>query len=340
MKYDNIILFAIQGKSGREEVEKGVAALKRKNTGKSRRVCVVHCETTQKIDLVDVDKSTSNTVVTKTEPGEVAYDEPIGVYVVSHIHSFPENLPDLLQQHLRSQALGGEFRIGYLCLVVCSLAESTKHLPLPKMIGADGGEQHLMAKLIRELLRRRLAPGRVSAYAKSVFIHYDAVGVPTGKEEGLSYEGRKYTAFVRGGQPGHFHDFPGARSKHKIQWTFQPSSGAYRMGGTVEDVVPSVELLTTTIESHAVVSPRPTHAAVGLRPVWVPDSVRPDCSACGKAFHAFRRRHHCRQCGEIFCADCSGQEKHVFRPVPEPGQPPHAVNPGPVRVCDACFRTI
>ncbi len=340
MKYDNIILFAIQGKSGREEVEKGVAALKRKNTGKSRRVCVVHCETTQKINLLEVDLSTSIAEITKTEPGDVAYDEPIGVYVVSHIHSFPDNFPELLQQYLRSQVLGGEFRIGYLCLVVCNLAESTSHLPLPKTIGADGGEQHLMAKLIRELLHRRLAPGRVSAYAKSVFIHFDAVGVPTGKDGDLSYEGRKWTAMVAGGEKGHFHDFPRSRAKHKIQWTFQPSSGAYRMGGAVEDVVPSVELLTTTIESHPVMSPRPTHAAVGLRPVWVPDGMRPDCSACGKAFHAFRRRHHCRQCGEIFCADCSGQEKHVLRPVPEPGQPPLLASPGRVRVCDDCFSTI
>ena len=29
-----------------------------------------------------------------------------------------------------------------------------------------------------------------------------------------------------------------------------------------------------------------------------------NCYDCGKAFHTFRRRHHCRVCGQIFCWKC------------------------------------
>lgn len=40
--------------------------------------------------------------------------------------------------------------------------------------------------------------------------------------------------------------------------------------------------------------------------LWVPDSASSVCTnpACGKAFTLFRRRHHCRRCGGLFCKDC------------------------------------
>lgn len=41
-----------------------------------------------------------------------------------------------------------------------------------------------------------------------------------------------------------------------------------------------------------------------LRQYWMPDSNSKDCYDCGKAFHTFRRRHHCRVCGQIFCWQC------------------------------------
>lgn len=33
-------------------------------------------------------------------------------------------------------------------------------------------------------------------------------------------------------------------------------------------------------------------------PEWVPDIAAPDCMRCGSHFTAFRRRHHCRNCGK------------------------------------------
>eukprot|EP00038_Savillea_parva_P014436 m.215834 g.215834 ORF g.215834 m.215834 type:complete len:464 (+) comp28058_c0_seq1:454-1845(+) len=38
---------------------------------------------------------------------------------------------------------------------------------------------------------------------------------------------------------------------------------------------------------------------------WVPDASVHQCTACLDEFNFFNRRHHCRVCGKIFCADCT-----------------------------------
>ncbi|KAG3114496.1 hypothetical protein PI124_g3990 [Phytophthora idaei] len=40
---------------------------------------------------------------------------------------------------------------------------------------------------------------------------------------------------------------------------------------------------------------------------WVNDELRTHCSACFVQFLPFRRRHHCRTCGEVVCGGCSSQ---------------------------------
>ncbi|KAJ2940585.1 hypothetical protein O0L34_g6526 [Tuta absoluta] len=65
-------------------------------------------------------------------------------------------------------------------------------------------------------------------------------------------------------------------------------------------------------------------------PEWVPDIAAPNCMRCAAAFTAFRRRHHCRNCGKVFCASCSSNSI----PLPRYGQMK------PVRVCEECFRCI
>ncbi|XP_028967984.1 1-phosphatidylinositol 3-phosphate 5-kinase [Galendromus occidentalis] len=37
---------------------------------------------------------------------------------------------------------------------------------------------------------------------------------------------------------------------------------------------------------------------------WMPDSNCKECYECGAKFTTFKRRHHCRICGRIFCANC------------------------------------
>ena len=60
--------------------------------------------------------------------------------------------------------------------------------------------------------------------------------------------------------------------------------------------------------------------SAGSPPLWMKDDDVDDCLDCGKAFTTIlRRRHHCRGCGRIFCADCSS----------------HSFNDN--RVCRKCF---
>ena len=39
-------------------------------------------------------------------------------------------------------------------------------------------------------------------------------------------------------------------------------------------------------------------------PKWIDDSLRNECVICHKHFSLFRKRHHCRCCGEIICSNC------------------------------------
>ncbi|XP_055853361.1 protein RUFY3 isoform X2 [Episyrphus balteatus] len=63
--------------------------------------------------------------------------------------------------------------------------------------------------------------------------------------------------------------------------------------------------------------------------IWTPDNTATNCMACKKDFNLTRRKHHCRQCGEIFCKSCSEQT------FPLPNE--HGQVGKPVRVCDNCF---
>ncbi|XP_064789862.1 RUN and FYVE domain-containing protein 2 isoform X3 [Oncorhynchus masou masou] len=58
--------------------------------------------------------------------------------------------------------------------------------------------------------------------------------------------------------------------------------------------------------------------------VWLKDKDATHCKLCEKEFSISRRKHHCRNCGEIFCNACSDNEL----PLP--------ASPKPVRVCDIC----
>ncbi|GAB6019595.1 1-phosphatidylinositol-3-phosphate 5-kinase [Chamberlinius hualienensis] len=41
---------------------------------------------------------------------------------------------------------------------------------------------------------------------------------------------------------------------------------------------------------------------------WMADSDCKECYDCGDKFTTFRRRHHCRICGQVFCSSCCNQE--------------------------------
>ncbi|BFZ02350.1 hypothetical protein BsWGS_05387 [Bradybaena similaris] len=62
-------------------------------------------------------------------------------------------------------------------------------------------------------------------------------------------------------------------------------------------------------------------------PSWLPDEQTSDCMSCQVPFTFLRRRHHCRNCGKIFCSRCSSN----FVPLP------HFGHEMAVRVCNRCF---
>ncbi|XP_044511739.1 protein FREE1-like [Mangifera indica] len=63
---------------------------------------------------------------------------------------------------------------------------------------------------------------------------------------------------------------------------------------------------------------------------WVPDEAVSKCTACGTDFGAFVRKHHCRNCGDIFCDKCT--HGRIALTADENAQP--------VRVCDRCMAEV
>ncbi|EQC36218.1 hypothetical protein, variant [Saprolegnia diclina VS20] len=58
---------------------------------------------------------------------------------------------------------------------------------------------------------------------------------------------------------------------------------------------------------------------------WVRDEDVHACALCATAFGFFVRRHHCRGCGHIVCAECAVARREVYGLL------------GLERVCDACL---
>ncbi|KDO26188.1 hypothetical protein SPRG_08550 [Saprolegnia parasitica CBS 223.65] len=76
---------------------------------------------------------------------------------------------------------------------------------------------------------------------------------------------------------------------------------------------------------------RPTLGAGDVKPgeayavEWVRDEDVHACARCATAFGFFVRRHHCRGCGNVVCAECAATRREVYGLL------------GLQRVCDACL---
>merc|ERR1719410_1770712 len=64
-------------------------------------------------------------------------------------------------------------------------------------------------------------------------------------------------------------------------------------------------------------------------PVWVPDTRVTMCGSCSAEFSLVLRRHHCRACGKVVCAQCSANKAPLRYRQFEAS-----------RVCDACFEGV
>lgn len=74
----------------------------------------------------------------------------------------------------------------------------------------------------------------------------------------------------------------------------------------------------------------PTQEQEERCPAWAEDAWNGMCLSCAREFTLLRRRHHCRNCGNIFCNECSVGR----RALPDLGYP------GKVRVCNTCTQLL
>lgn len=61
---------------------------------------------------------------------------------------------------------------------------------------------------------------------------------------------------------------------------------------------------------------------------WTPNNEKKECNVCHLTFTVIRRRHHCRQCGELVCHSCSDKTDFVS-----------GYQDKKVRVCISCYTT-
>lgn len=64
----------------------------------------------------------------------------------------------------------------------------------------------------------------------------------------------------------------------------------------------------------------------GVADHWLKDEGAESCTSCGVKFSIYERRHHCRNCGLLFCSKCSKFESEISR----------LKILKPVRVCKGC----
>ena len=99
------------------------------------------------------------------------------------------------------------------------------------------------------------------------------------------------------------------------------------------DVSPPVEstaLLSDISTPLQVSSTSDDVVRVGIyKPFWIPDSEAIFCMQCAVKFSMIRRKHHCRGCGKVLCAECSGfKAKLAYMDYQQ------------ARVCAICYRLL
>ncbi|OUM59854.1 hypothetical protein PIROE2DRAFT_23908, partial [Piromyces sp. E2] len=65
---------------------------------------------------------------------------------------------------------------------------------------------------------------------------------------------------------------------------------------------------------------------------WEDDKEVKECSGCHSKFSFINRKHHCRVCGKIFCANCVNNT--VKLSIANQTLAPNGV---PAKVCNCCY---
>jgi 1-phosphatidylinositol-3-phosphate 5-kinase len=119
------------------------------------------------------------------------------------------------------------------------------------------------------------------------------------------------------------------------------SSGSSRVGSYAAGLEPSPNFNSGLQRKRTGLKPQPTSTVavpsvpshyrrrVISKEFWMKDENAKDCFNCGTSFSTFRRKHHCRTCGQIFDARCTS-----LVPARPFGQP------GTLRLCKPCEEII
>ncbi|XP_034653485.1 putative 1-phosphatidylinositol 3-phosphate 5-kinase [Drosophila subobscura] len=83
----------------------------------------------------------------------------------------------------------------------------------------------------------------------------------------------------------------------------QPLSSEANQGRTVSNVLKHISDIVATKNNNDLRKYKDTEQ----QRFWMPDSKAKECYDCAQKFSTFRRKHHCRLCGQIFCSKCCNQ---------------------------------
>ncbi|ORY91449.1 hypothetical protein BCR35DRAFT_274133 [Leucosporidium creatinivorum] len=134
------------------------------------------------------------------------------------------------------------------------------------------------------------------------------------------------------GTPGGVHGSPNANNGFGAALANLSSIPGFPLGREGGDDTKSVRSMSTVARP----SPSVAHVFRKLRgeglstDYWIKDESSKECFDCQMLFTAFRRKHHCRICGQIFCSRCASNIISSARF----GQQ------GFVRVCNLCLSVL
>jgi len=97
-----------------------------------------------------------------------------------------------------------------------------------------------------------------------------------------------------------------------------------------ESTVDRVNWFNAFISQGSVDVARSTNVPRNRCDTWQPDKDAVRCTQCSTSFSLLRRRHHCRNCGLVFCDKCTSHRRVI-----------RALNVHtPSRLCDACVPVV
>lgn len=115
--------------------------------------------------------------------------------------------------------------------------------------------------------------------------------------------------------------------KNKILELIQTWAHAFRNGPNYRIMQDTVNLMKIEGYTFPVLKESDAMFVADTAPQWVDGEV---CHRCRVQFNVVQRKHHCRNCGQVFCAKCSSHSVAI----------PRFGFEKDVRVCDACWEKV